>query len=816
MFLTGVTDMVVAETSQGQVLYTTSRFGGGDLLAYRIGGDGGLTLLDSRAMSGEAQAGSTNKLTLVDNELFLTGVQNAALTKIVLGADGRFGAVSAVTGAPMPSQMLTTETVVVNGQSFLYGITRGSDEVGVWRVNDDDSVTLVEGGMAGTSSEAAFTGMSVAQVGGKPFLLVSSAADDALICMSLNSSGLPRQVSRISAADGVGIATPTATAFVELGGEAFGILASSDSGTLSVVRLGADGSMVLTDHVMDTQDTRFDGVHVMETASHSGRAYLAVAGADDGVSVFELFDGGRLSHLTTIADGVGTTLDGVSALSLTVQNGFLHLAVASSVESGLSVFTVDISARVAATTGTDSADVLAGDASDDHLLGGAGNDTLSGNGGDDILSDGAGSDLLIGGAGRDRFIFGGDGAVDTIGDFDITQDSIDLSGWAFLRSNSQITYQGTSDGAQLSFGSETLIIKTANGQSLSADQIASLELVGQSRFMPDWVLPDQPDTDTAPGVPMPLNLIGTPGSDTLTGDNADDIIEGRAANDVLSGMGGDDTIFGEDGNDAAYGNAGSDVIEGGRGDDAIWGGIGWDTLRGNDGHDKLVGGDGFDAIGGGDGNDVLSGNNGADRLYGDNGNDKLVGGLNSDSLWGGADQDTLEGSAGSDNLYGGAGNDQLFGNAGADILEGEAGHDRLSGGINNDTIDGGSGDDTLQGDNGSDVLKGGDGDDLLKGNAGHDDLDGGRGNDVLSGGFGVDRFTYGSGQDRIIDFQNEIDTLVLDSALWGGGALSVSQLATYVTQTTGGSISLDFGNGNILELSGVETVNVLNGDVEFV
>ena len=86
----------------------------------------------------------------------------------------------------------------------------------------------------------------------------------------------------------------------------------------------------------------------------------------------------------------------------------------------------------------------------------------------------------------------------------------------------------------------------------------------------------------------------------------------------------------------------------------------------------------------------------------------------------------------------------------------------------------------------------------------------------MSGGIGADRFTFGSGRDRILDFQNEIDTLVLDSALWGGGSLSLSQLANYVTETADGSISLDFGNGNILELSGVETLSVLNGDVEFV
>jgi len=39
--LTGVTDMAVVQSSGGSVLYTTSRFGGGDLLAYRIDDAGG-------------------------------------------------------------------------------------------------------------------------------------------------------------------------------------------------------------------------------------------------------------------------------------------------------------------------------------------------------------------------------------------------------------------------------------------------------------------------------------------------------------------------------------------------------------------------------------------------------------------------------------------------------------------------------------------------------------------------------------------------------------------------------------------------------
>ncbi len=510
LFLTGVTDMIVVPSSAGPVLYTTSRVGGGDLLAYRIGADGNLTLLDSRAIGGATQAGTVNNLSLTDGGLLLTGVQNAALTKVALGADGRFASVAAVTGADLPAHLIDVETVAVNGQNYLYGLTRGSDGVGVWRVNDGGTLTTIVPAPSAAILGAGLTGVAVAHVGGQPFLLVSSAADNALISMSLNSAGIPTEASRISAQDGVGIATPTAVAFVDVGGHAFGILAASDSATLSVVRIGADGSLTLTDHVLDTLDTRFDTVQFIETALHNGRAYVAVAGGDDGVSLFELFDDGRLSHLATLVDDVDITLDAVSALGLSVVGDALHLAVTSGAEAGLSVFSVDLSARTSPVHGTGGADAMTGTAGDDYLFGAGGNDTLSGGGGDDILRDGPGSDLLIGGTGADRFIFSGDGVADTIGDFDITQDSIDLSGWAFLRSASQLGFRGTSDGAVLSFGDELLVIKTANGQPLSADQISSLDLIGQSRSLPDWVLPDEPDTPTAPGVVLPLNLIGTP------------------------------------------------------------------------------------------------------------------------------------------------------------------------------------------------------------------------------------------------------------------------------------------------------------------
>jgi serralysin len=813
-FLTGVTDMVVSDTPTGSILYTTSRFGGGDLLAYSIGSDGGLTQLDSRPIAGATQSGSVNKLTLVGDSLYLTGVQNAALTRIDLAADGSFTNVAAVTSASMPQQMLGAEVAMIDGQPYLYGIARGSDTVGVWKINNDGTVNLVQDTGIGAASQTALTAICIADLAGSQSLIIGSASENALISMTLDNEGLPSEVSRISADDGVGIAGPTAVSFVTIGGQSFGVMASAASGSLTVVRFDVDGTMQLTDHLLDTLNTRFDDVSHLETVVHNDRAYLAAAGGDDGVSVFELSPDGRLLHLSTITDGLDTTLDAVSALGFSVQNGALHLVVASGAEAGLTAFTLDVSGRATPIFGASTAEVMDGTALDDFLMGYGGNDTILGGAGDDFLVDGAGSDLMTGGAGADRFIMTADNASDTISDFDTQQDSLDLSGWPLVRSIPQSAFQSTGTGAILTLGNENLTIQSADGQPILYEDLITRITLGTSYIPQNLVLPDEPDSETSPALPLPLNLIGTPAADTLTGDNAADIIQGLASNDTLSGMGGNDTIMGDEGNDRIYGNAGSDLLEGGQGSDEIWGGIGWDTLRGQEGDDSIWGGDGFDAIGGGDGNDVINGNNGADRLYGDDGNDILTGGLNSDRLWGGNDQDTLQGSAGSDELYGGNGNDHLYGNAGPDKLEGQSGNDRLSGGINNDTLDGGAGDDRLQGDNGSDWLFGGSGNDLLKGNAGHDSLDGGEGDDLLAGGIGADQFYFASGHDQILDFQNEIDTLVLDSMLWGGGERSLSQLSEFAEVTEGGFISLDFGNGNILDLLNVTSLNVLDNDLE--
>jgi len=77
-------------------------------------------------------------------------------------------------------------------------------------------------------------------------------------------------------------------------------------------------------------------------------------------------------------------------------------------------------------TGGDGADTINGGAGDDTLNGEQGADTINGGAGDDDINGMVGADTLTGGAGDDEFIIDGEATSDTITDFTIADDQIDI------------------------------------------------------------------------------------------------------------------------------------------------------------------------------------------------------------------------------------------------------------------------------------------------------------------------------------------------------------------------------------------------------
>lgn len=248
------------------------------------------------------------------------------------------------------------------------------------------------------------------------------------------------------------------------------------------------------------------------------------------------------------------------------------------------------------------------------------------------------------------------------------------------------------------------------------------------------------------------------------------------------------------------------TLDGDETSNSIYGGIGNDLIRGFAGNDGLTGWDGNDTLIGGGDHDVLDGGFGNDNLKGQSGNDWLRANWGNDKLFGNGGDDTLVGGAGKDKLVGGGGNDHLNAGKGDDVLFGGAGIDTMTGAKGNDILNGDAGDDQIYGWAGSDILRGGTGNDRLIGQRGRDTLDGGAGNDEFE-------FRVGDGVDTILDFEDDVDTLVLDANLWGGD-LSKGQVLKMYAIEGDDSVTLDFGKDKIV-VEGIGDALLLQNDIAF-
>lgn len=157
---------------------------------------------------------------------------------------------------------------------------------------------------------------------------------------------------------------------------------------------------------------------------------------------------------------------------------------------------------------------------------------------------------------------------------------------------------------------------------------------------------------------------------------------------------------------------------------------------------------------------------------------------------------------------------QAYGNNKAQDLTGTSGKEVFNVGKGNDKVDGGGGNDVIRGGTGNDNLKGGAGKDKLFGGAGKDRLDGGKGNDRMTGDGGADKFVFNGGKDVILDFEDDIDTVLFSHSL-KAGTLTKARLANIVDES-GADLVFDFGKGKILTIKDMDNFIDLRDDIAFI
>jgi Ca2+-binding RTX toxin-like protein len=255
---------------------------------------------------------------------------------------------------------------------------------------------------------------------------------------------------------------------ITVSGQNYLIMASAGTNSLTVYAIGAGGDLTETDHLIDSIYTRFEDASVLESYTHNGRSFLLAAGSDDGLTLLEVSESGRLSVLGVLADDFDTTLNNITDIDVAVLGNDVHAFVSSGIENGFTQITIDANNIGEIFVGEVSDDVLNGTALNDQLSGMAGSDTLIGAAGDDVLIDGFGRDHLFGGAGADVFEFVEDGTLDLIRDFEVWQDQVDLSQISGVSNMQSLRIMPRSYGSVILAGNEEIRIETADGAMLTA------------------------------------------------------------------------------------------------------------------------------------------------------------------------------------------------------------------------------------------------------------------------------------------------------------------------------------------------------------
>lgn len=653
----GISDIDLVTIGARRWLYTTSGTGGTTVAsALDLGADGpGLSPVDEVSNGAIQLTGLTGSVFGVEIAgrlgVFSLGTSLTTVNGRLLRTDGSFA-----NKVALPALSQTTATVtpfVADGRSLLLTTERASPRIGVYALDSAGIASpLGAANMAGvTAPYADDLSLAALATAHGNFVLAASISTDSVALMRLGADGSLVETGRIGAATGIGLSRPGLVRAISAYGQDFAIVAASQSSTLTVARIGADGSLIAVDHIIDSAASRFGRVAAMEVVEAAGRVVVLAGGNDGGVSAFALLPNGRLMQIAVQGDDATLSLASVTAIETVVDDGALHLFAAGGAEPGISRLTLDLGAWAAPRLGSEAADVISAGAGDDLIDGGGGNDTLAGGDGADIILDGKGQDVMTGGAGADVFVLSADRQLDRITDFEPGLDRIDLSAWGRLYDLSAVSItRSPGMPVALQYGAERLFIEGRDGTPVT-DEALRAALVTDVFHMPTTPVSNIFDGLVIHARPDPS---GTMGIGTLSEEHGDAALEGTVLRDRLTG------------------NSGGNDISGFEGNDTLDGGAGADTLRGGPGNDSYI----VDNIG--------------DLVIEEEGYDMVMSSVDF-TLPAGCEALVLTGTAGLTGR-GGAGDDRITGNRGDNTIIGGDGHDRLDGGLGADILIGGAGD----------------------------------------------------------------------------------------------------------------------------
>jgi hypothetical protein len=292
--ISGICDLKIVVQGGKTLLYTATRAGGG-VMALDIGST--MTLLDqeniSPGLSLPAEATIETVTINGTTHLVVTGANQAGVNAFAITATGTLGAPIQLPGS-LSGAISAQAVLQIGGTTYFYAARMNESTIYTYSVAANGTMTLVGSKVL----DAAHPGVDIGSmipvtVGSQKFLVSLSLEADVVRAFPVAGNGTLGNPTAVGAPQGLGINEPSAVEVVEMGGTTYLIVGSVNSSSISVIGLAADGTMFVTDHVIDTLDTRFQGVQALATAQVGDRVFVIAGGGDNGITVLTLMPDGR-------------------------------------------------------------------------------------------------------------------------------------------------------------------------------------------------------------------------------------------------------------------------------------------------------------------------------------------------------------------------------------------------------------------------------------------------------------------------------------------------------------------------------------------
>ncbi len=371
-----------------------------------------------------------------------------------------------------------TETIVIDGKTFLFVSENGQSGISSFRMKPDDTFNTKRiydtGSFDFLGDVSAFTSVTVRD---KTFLITASAFDAGVNTFRVGQHGNLHLKDSIAPSEASGFSLPQALEAVTVAGNSFVLLASAGSNSITAYSVNRRGELTETDHVIDGVNTRFQDASVLESFTFNLRTFVLAAGSDDGITLFELTPSGTFAFIDILADDFDTTLNNVTDIEVITIGDMPHLLVSSGSENGFTQIELNLEEIGASIVGKRAHETLTGTDLDDLISGMGGSDTLFGGTGDDRIIDGDGRDRLFGGEGADIFQFVDDNKRDFIKDYEVGIDLIDFSLLSNVSHIASLRIVERSFGAVIFAGDEVIRVETIDGNSIDPKSFSADDFI---------------------------------------------------------------------------------------------------------------------------------------------------------------------------------------------------------------------------------------------------------------------------------------------------------------------------------------------------